>query len=95
VLVGAGIAVSRVAGLVRERAVGHFFGTGYAAEAFTAANRIPNLLQGLLGEGVLSASVIPTYGRHSHRAERRRQVGSRVRSPGCWPPSGVSVPPTS
>jgi len=63
VLVGAGILLSRVTGLVRERAVGHFFGTGYAADAFTAANRIPNVLQSLLGEGVLSASIIPTYSR--------------------------------
>jgi putative peptidoglycan lipid II flippase len=61
--VGAGIFLSRVTGLVRERAVGHFFGTGYAADAFTAANRIPNVLQSLLGEGVLSASIIPTYSR--------------------------------
>jgi putative peptidoglycan lipid II flippase len=52
-----------VTGLVRERAIGHFFGTGYAADAFTAANRIPNVLQSLLGEGVLSASIIPTYSR--------------------------------
>src|ERR671919_828885 len=62
-LVGAGILLSRVTGLVRERAVGHFFGTGYAADAFTAAHRIPNVLQSLLGEGVLSASIIPTYSR--------------------------------
>src|ERR671918_515692 len=62
-LVGAGILLSRVTGLVRERAVGHFFGTGYAADAFTAAHRIPNVLQSLLGEGVLSASIIPIYSR--------------------------------
>jgi putative peptidoglycan lipid II flippase len=62
-LVGAGILLSRLTGLVRERAVGHFFGTGAAADAFTAAHRIPNVLQSLLGEGVLSASMIPTYSR--------------------------------
>ncbi len=62
-LVGAGILISRISGLVRERAVGHFFGTGFAADAFTAANRLPNLLQNLLGEGALSASIIPTYAR--------------------------------
>jgi hypothetical protein len=32
-LVSAGILLSRITGLVRERAVGHFFGTGYAADA--------------------------------------------------------------
>jgi len=32
-----------------------------AADAFNAAFRIPNLLQNLFGEGVLSASFIPEY----------------------------------
>src|SRR5919106_49431 len=73
-LVGAGILLSRATGLVRERAVGHFFGTGYAADAFTAANRIPNVLQSLLGEGVLSASIIPTYSRLLAQG-REREAG--------------------
>lgn len=59
----AGIFLSRVSGLVRERAMAHFLGTSFAAEAFRAAIRIPNLLQNLLGEGVLSASFIPVYSR--------------------------------
>lgn len=62
-LVAAGILLSRVSGLVRERAIGHFLGTGLAVEAFRAALRIPNLLQNLLGDGVLSASFIPSYAR--------------------------------
>ena len=43
--------------------MGHFFGTGHAADAFSAAYRIPNVLQSLLGEGVLSASIVPMYSR--------------------------------
>ncbi len=62
-LVAAGILLSRLAGFVRQRAFGHFLGTSEAADAFTAALRIPNLLQNLLGEGVLSASFIPVYSR--------------------------------
>lgn len=60
-LVAAGIFLSRLAGLVREIAVTAFLGVGAAADAFKAALRIPNLLQNLLGEGVLSASFIPVY----------------------------------
>jgi putative peptidoglycan lipid II flippase len=60
-LVAAGILLSRLAGLVRESATGYFLGAGVGAEAFRAALRIPNLLQNLLGEGVLSASFIPVY----------------------------------
>lgn len=63
VLVGAGILISRLSGLVRERVLGHFFGVGAVADAFTAASRIPGLLQRLLGEGVLSAAFIPVYSR--------------------------------
>lgn len=62
-LVSAGILLSRVFGVVRQRAFAHFFGAGAVADAFTAALRIPNLLQNLLGEGVLSASFIPVYAR--------------------------------
>lgn len=60
-MVGAGIFLSRIAGLVREMIFAHFFGSSNAAGAFKAAIRIPNFLQNLLGEGVLSASFIPVY----------------------------------
>jgi putative peptidoglycan lipid II flippase len=49
--------------LVRQRVLGHFLGLSAANDAFTAAFRIPNFLQNLLGEGVLSASFIPVYAR--------------------------------
>jgi len=75
-LVAAGILLSRIAGLARERAIAHFLGAGLAVEAFRAALRIPNLLQNLLGEGVLSASFIPVYARL--RAEGHPEEGGRV-----------------
>ncbi len=62
-LVAAGILLSRIAGLVRERALAHFLGVLPEADAFRAALRIPNFLQNLFGEGVLSASFIPVYSR--------------------------------
>ena len=58
-----GIVLSRIFGVLREALLGAFLGTGAAADAFRAALRIPNLLQNLLGEGVLSASFIPVYAR--------------------------------
>jgi len=60
-LVGAGILLSRVVGLIRDRVFAHYFGNSAAADAFRAAFRIPNFLQNLFGEGVLSASFIPVY----------------------------------
>ena len=62
-LVAAGILLSRIAGLVREIAISGYLGVGATADVFKAALRIPNLLQNLLGEGVLSASFIPVYSR--------------------------------
>jgi len=63
VLVATGILLSRVSGLIRQRFVGHYFGVSAVTDAFTAAFRIPNLVQNLLGEGTLSASFIPVYSR--------------------------------
>jgi len=60
-LVAAGIFLSRIAGLIRDRVFAHYFGLSDAADAFKAALRIPNALQNLFGEGVLSASFIPVY----------------------------------
>jgi putative peptidoglycan lipid II flippase len=60
-LVAAGILLSRLIGLVRVRVFSFYFGLGAAADAFNAAMRIPNFLQTLFGEGVLSASFIPVY----------------------------------
>ncbi len=60
-LVAAGILLSRISGLIREGIFAHYFGTSDAADAFKQALKIPNFLQNLFGEGVLSASFIPVY----------------------------------
>ncbi len=75
-LVAAGIFLSRCSGLVRESVIANYLGTSPASDAFRAALRIPNLLQNLLGEGVLSASFIPVYARL--RAEGREQEAGHV-----------------
>lgn len=59
--VALGILLSRLTGLVRERAIAHYFGESAVADAFGAAIRIPNLLANLFGEGVLSASFVTVY----------------------------------
>ena len=71
-MVATGILLSRIIGLVRNRVFAHYFGTSDAADAFNAAFRIPNFLQNLFGEGVLSASFIPVYARLRARATRAR-----------------------
>ena len=61
--VASGILWSRLAGLLRESLLRSVLALGPAADAFSAALRIPNVLQNLLGEGSLSASFIPVYSR--------------------------------
>jgi putative peptidoglycan lipid II flippase len=80
--VSAGIFLSRIAGLVRERVFAHYLGNSDAAGAFKAALRIPNLLQNLFGEGVLSASFIPVYGQllESGQEEEAGRVAGVVAS---------------
>ena len=71
-LVGLGIFASRVTGLVRQSVFADFFGTSEAAAAFTTALKIPNFLQNLFGEGVLSASFIPVYAGLRARGEHEQ-----------------------
>jgi putative peptidoglycan lipid II flippase len=76
-MVGAGIFLSKIFGLVRQQFFANYFGvTNDVADAFSAAFRIPNLLQNLFGEGVLSASFIPVYARLL--AEKDEKEAGRV-----------------
>jgi putative peptidoglycan lipid II flippase len=59
--VTAGIILSRLAGLARQRIAAHYFGTSVTADVLAAAFRVGNITQNLLGEGTLSASFIPVY----------------------------------
>jgi putative peptidoglycan lipid II flippase len=77
-LVATGILLSRIAGLVRQHFLARYLGLSDAADAFNAAFRIPNFLQNLFGEGVLSASFIPVYARL--RASGDEEEASRVAS---------------
>ena len=77
--VAAGIFSSRLAGLLRTSVLGAFFGVGPHADVFSAALRLPNLLQNLLGEQTLSAAFIPVYSRllaAGKREEAGRLAGS-------------------
>lgn len=75
-MVGAGIFLSKIFGLVRQQFIARYFGLTSVADAFLAAFKIPNFLQNLFGEGVLSASFIPVY---AHLlAEKDEEEAGRV-----------------
>jgi putative peptidoglycan lipid II flippase len=79
-LVGAGILLSRLVGLIRQSVFNAYFGLGDVADAFNQALRIPNFLQNLFGEGVLSASFIPVYARllAEHDEEEAGRVAGAI-----------------
>lgn len=84
--VGLGIFLTRISGLIRVRVFAHYFGNSDAGDAFNAALKIPNFLQNLFGEGVLSASFIPVYANliaksHNEKHDEENQIeASRVAS---------------
>lgn len=59
--VGGATFISRILGFVRDMIIANLFGTKMAADAFFVAFRIPNLLRRLLGEGGLTAAVVPVF----------------------------------
>lgn len=55
--------MSRVLGLVREKLLGHFLGTGGIMDAFVVAFRLPNMFRRIFGEGAFNAAFIPLFAR--------------------------------
>lgn len=73
--------LSRFAGLARDVATAHIFGSGPTASAFRAAYAIPNLFRRLFGEGALSAAFLPEYTR---LVKDGSPVAPRLASLVCW-----------
>jgi putative peptidoglycan lipid II flippase len=63
VVVVLGFLASGVLGLVRTAVFSSTFGAGDALDAFTAANRVPELLYVLVAGGALGSSFIPVFAR--------------------------------
>ena len=79
-LIGLATLSSRLLGLVRDLAIASFFGTGWKADAFVVATRIPSLLRDLFAEGAMSAAFVPTLTRTLARNGREAawRLGSLV-----------------
>lgn len=55
--------LSRIFGLWRDRLMAQTLGAGWVQGTFLLAWTLPNLMRRLLGEGALSASLVPAYAR--------------------------------
>lgn len=65
------VGMSRVTGLVREMVMAHFFGAGFANDAFRVGFLIPNLTRDLFAEGALSSAFIPAFVDSMHNKGRK------------------------
>ena len=72
-LISALTIVSRTFGYIRDSRIAFLLGAGTAADAYTTAYRIPNLLRRLVGEGAVSAAFIPVFTRYI--AEGKEEEG--------------------
>src|SRR3989442_4421937 len=70
-LISAFTIVSRVFGYIRDSRIAFLLGAGTAADAYTTAYRIPNLLRRLVGEGAVSAAFIPVFSRYLAEDKKR------------------------
>ena len=61
ILLGILTFVSRILGLARDIGQAAILGTGMAADAFTIAFIIPNILRRLFGEATVASALVPTY----------------------------------
>lgn len=62
-VVGGITLLSRMMGLIRDAFIAARLGAGYYSDCFNIAFEIPNLARRVLGEGALSAFIVPVYSR--------------------------------
>jgi len=65
--------LSRILGLWRDRLMAQILGPGFVQDTFLLVWALPNLMRRLLGEGALSASLVPAY------AKARREDPQQAR----------------
>jgi putative peptidoglycan lipid II flippase len=59
--VGGLTAISRVLGFIRDQLIAYVLGTGWVADAFIVAFRIPNLFRRLFAEGAFNSAFVPLF----------------------------------
>lgn len=59
--VGGYTTLSRILGFIRDQLVAFTLGTGFVAEAFFVAQRIPNMFRALFAEGAFNSAFVPLF----------------------------------
>ncbi len=70
-MVMAFVLLSRVLGVVREIVIGHFYGQGTTTDIYTAAFRIPDVLQYLVAGGALATVFVPVFTEYWEKGQKK------------------------
>lgn len=82
-LISTGVLFSRLLGFIRDVVLANLLGTGIIAEAFFVAQRIPNMLRDLVGEGAANAAIVPVLVEYQ-KTKTREQWRQLVRVLLAW-----------
>jgi putative peptidoglycan lipid II flippase len=69
-IISSATVMSRILGFVRDILIASRFGTGILADAFFVAFRIPNMLRDMVGEGAMTAAIVPVLTEYGHTKSR-------------------------
>lgn len=68
-LLSVGTLSSRILGFLRDIVLAKLFGTGFRADAFFVAFKIPNLFRDLVGEGATNSAIVPVFSEYYQKKE--------------------------
>ncbi|MCC6758703.1 MAG: murein biosynthesis integral membrane protein MurJ [Candidatus Omnitrophica bacterium] len=70
-ILAAGTLSSRILGFLRNIVLAKLFGTGFNADVFFLALRIPNLFRDLVGEGAANSAVVPVLSEYQVKGDKK------------------------
>ncbi len=70
-IISGGTLTSRILGFTRDIILAKFFGTGFQADAFFVAFKIPNLFRDFVGEGAANSAVVPVFSEYLIQKDRK------------------------
>ncbi len=70
-ILSVGTLFSRILGFFRDIILARLLGTGFAADAFFVATKIPNLFRDLVGEGATNAAVVPILAEYADKKDKK------------------------
>ncbi len=68
-IISLGTLSSRILGFIRDIILAKLLGTGFRADAFFVAQKIPNLFRDLVGEGATNAAVVPVLAEYRDKKD--------------------------